>query len=84
MRTHLKNYLANTSAHGFNNLAQGSSRLPLSRVFWLLAISSSFVTSGYMVYSSLQEVNENPISTYVEYIPVQVMIKKISISNLLI
>ncbi len=74
MDFHLKTYLSQTSAHGFSHLVKGSSKLPLSRLFWLLAISASFVTSGYMVYSSLQEVDENPISTFVKYVPIEVRV----------
>ena len=44
----------------------------LARVLWILAIAGSFTFAGFMVASNLKETAENPISTSVDTIPVQV------------
>ncbi len=51
-------------------MAEGSNII--ERMLWTLTITGSFAVAGVMVFSNLKDLDENPISTSTDTIPVQV------------
>ncbi len=51
-------------------LAEGSNAI--ERSLWTITIATSFSLAGIMVSSNVRDLQENPISTAIETIPVQV------------
>ncbi len=75
MQSHIQSYLSRTSAHGFSRLVERSNgdNFGKFRPLWAAAILFSFCTSGYLIMSSLDEIERSPIATNIEYVSVQVM-----------
>ena len=51
---HLSSYLQETTVHGFRYLAESTST-HLEKLFWLIAVASSFSVAAYMVLISRTE-----------------------------
>ncbi len=45
----------------------------LEQLLWVLIVVTAFTLSGVMVVSNLKDVEDNPISTSIDTIPVQVI-----------
>ncbi len=65
------NYLARTTAHGFDRLLNGPARGNGGRFrkLWAVAIAVSFVSAGSFIASSVKEIQENPVASDVGYVP---------------
>ena len=76
MEKHIKSYLSGTSAHGFRYLVGEFDHYnvgfpAVARVVWTGVIIFSFVTSGIMITTSIQDNNDNPIPASFDYVPIQ-------------
>ncbi len=70
MWNHFKDFLVNTTAHGFNHLVQRREDGTYDKgmiIFWAVAIFVAYFASGYYVVSSVHEAEKTPFATTVDY-----------------
>ena len=62
-----RNYLESSTVHG---LVYISTTRRLVRFFWILVVITGFTGAGYLIQTSFQEWNNNPVKTTIETRPI--------------
>ncbi len=77
LKEHAINFMATTSAHGFNHLVAEEPKASkktkwAKRIAWGFALLLAYSSSGYILGKSVDDANRNPITNIYDYISVLV------------